>query len=192
MDISYVTEALDDYDVAYGGLPTNWMLIGIIAGIALLIVIVVVVIIVVSSKGKKKPVPAPVPVPPVSSAPAFTPVGQPPMQPPVSDGRPRLQCKAGAFVGKRFSLENSVRIGRDPGKNDLVFPANTQGVSGVHCVLMVDGNTVWLKDLGSTYGTYIAGGRRLAANEAVQLHMGDQFWLGSEKELFVIAPKGGL
>ena len=192
VDVSYVREALDDYDVAYGGLPTNWMLIIIIAGIALLIVIVVVVIIVVSSKGKKKPVPAPVPVPPVSSAPAFTPVGQPPMQPPVSDGRPRLQCKAGAFVGKRFSLENSVRIGRDPGKNDLVFPANTQGVSGVHCVLMVDGNTVWLKDLGSTYGTYIAGGRRLAANEAVQLHMGDQFWLGSEKELFVIAPKGGI
>ena len=192
VDISYVTEALDDYDIPYAPLPTNWMLIIIIAGIALLIVIVVVVIIVVSSKGKKKPVPAPVPVPPVSSAPAFTPVGQPPMQPPVSDGRPRLQCKAGAFVGKRFSLENSVRIGRDPGKNDLVFPANTQGVSGVHCVLMVDGNTVWLKDLGSTYGTYIAGGRRLAANEAVQLHMGDQFWLGSEKELFVIAPKGGL
>jgi pSer/pThr/pTyr-binding forkhead associated (FHA) protein len=113
-------------------------------------------------------------------------------QGPVSDGRPRLQCKAGAFVGKRFSLENSVRIGRDPARNDLVFPANTQGVSGVHCVLMVDGNTVWLKDLGSTYGTYIAGGRSLAANEAVQLHMGDQFWLGSEKELFVIAPKGGI
>ena len=192
VDISYVTEALDDYDIPYAPLPTNWMLIIIIAGIALLIVIVVVVIIVVSSKGKKKPAPAPVPVPPVSSAPAFTPVGQPPMQPPVSDGRPRLQCKAGAFVGKRFSLENSVRIGRDPGKNDLVFPANTQGVSGVHCVLMVAGNTVWLKDLGSTYGTYIAGGRRLAANEAVQLHMGDQFWLGSEKELFVIAPKGGI
>ena len=57
---------------------------------------------------------------------------------------------------------------------------------------MVDGSTVWLKDLGSTYGTYIAGGRRLAANEAVQLHMGDQFWLGSEKELFVIAPQGGI
>lgn len=187
VDISYVIEALDDHDVYYEGLGTNWLLIGIIAGIALLIVVVVVVIIVVSSKGKKTP-PAPVPVPPVSSTPAFTPVGQPP----VSDGRPRLQCKAGAFVGKRFSLENSVRIGRDPGKNDLVFPANTQGVSGVHCVLMVDGNTVWLKDLGSTYGTYIAGGRRLAANEAVQLHMGDQFWLGSEKELFVIAPKGGL
>ena len=192
VDITYVIDALDEYDVYHEDLSFNTTLIAIIAGIAALIVIVVVVIIVVSSKSKKKPEPAPMPVPPVSSAPAFTPVGQPPMQPPVSDGRPRLQCKAGAFVGKRFSLENSVRIGRDPGKNDLVFPANTQGVSGVHCVLMVDGNTVWLKDLGSTYGTYIAGGRRLAANEAVQLHMGDQFWLGSEKELFVIAPQGGI
>ena len=57
---------------------------------------------------------------------------------------------------------------------------------------MVDNNTVWLKDLGSTYGTYISGGRRLAANEAVQLRVGDKFWLGSENEVFVIAPKGGI
>ena len=193
VDISYVIEALDDHDVYYEGLPVNMMLIAIIAGIALLIVVVVVVIIVVSSKSKQKAAPAPIPGPAVSAGPAYGAMGQGSMgQAPVSDGRPRLQCKAGAFVGKRFSLENSVRIGRDPARNDLVFPANTQGVSGVHCVLMVDGNTVWLKDLGSTYGTYIAGGRRLAANEAVQLHMGDQFWLGSEKELFVIAPQGGI
>ena len=192
VDITYVIEALEDHDIYFEDLSLNVTLIAIIAGIAVLIIIVVVLIIVISSKNKKKnaaPAPAPAPVP--SAAPAYMPA-QPPVQPPVRDGRPRLQCKAGAFVGKRFSLENSVRIGRDPGKNDLVFPANTQGVSGVHCVLMVDGNTVWLKDLGSTYGTYIAGGRRLAANEAVQLHMGDQFWLGSEKELFVIAPQGGI
>ena len=188
VDITYVIDALEDFDVYYEDLSLNTTLIAIIAGIAVLIIIVVVVIIVISSKNKKKAAPAPAPVP--SAAPAYTPV-QPPVAP-VRDGRPRLQCKAGAFVGKRFSLENSVRIGRDPGKNDLVFPANTQGVSGVHCVLMVDGSTVWLKDLGSTYGTYIAGGRRLAANEAVQLHMGDEFWLGSEKELFVIAPQGGI
>lgn len=194
VDITYVIEALDDHDVYHEDLSVDTMMIAIIAGIAALIVVVVVIIIVVSSKNKKKAAPAPVP----SAAPAYPPQApiqapiQAPVQAPVRDGRPRLQCKAGAFVGKRFSLENSVRIGRDPGKNDLVFPANTQGVSGVHCVLMVDGNTVWLKDLGSTYGTYISGGRRLAANEAVQLQMGDQFWLGSEKELFVIAPQGGI
>ena len=192
VDITYVIDALEDNDIYFEDLSLNVTLIAIIAGIAVLIIGVVVAIIIVSSKNKKKKKAAPAPAPVPSAVPAYAPVGQPPVQPPVRDGRPRLQCKAGAFVGKRFSLENSVRIGRDPGKNDLVFPANTQGVSGVHCVLMVDGNTVWLKDLGSTYGTYIAGGRRLAANEAVQLHMGDQFWLGSEKELFVIAPQGGI
>ena len=192
VDITYVIDALEDNDVYFEDLDEiDTTMIAIIAGIAALIIVVVVVIVVVSSKNKKKaaPAPAPIPAPVPSVAPAYPPV-QP--QAPVRDGRPRLQCNAGAFVGKRFSLENSVRIGRDPAKNDLVFPANTQGVSGVHCVLMVDGSTVWLKDLGSTYGTYISGGRRLAANEAVQLHMGDQFWLGSERELFVIAPQGGL
>jgi pSer/pThr/pTyr-binding forkhead associated (FHA) protein len=113
-------------------------------------------------------------------------------QAPAYDPRPRLQGLEGNFAGKRFALENSVRIGRDPNKNDLVYPQTTQGVSGVHCVLMVDGNTVWLKDLGSTYGTYVAGGRRLAANEAIPLQIGDKFWLGSEREMFVISPKGGM
>ena len=57
---------------------------------------------------------------------------------------------------------------------------------------MVDGVTVWLKDLGSTYGTFLEGGRRLAANESVQLRIGEKFYLGSERETFVIAPKGGI
>ena len=124
--------------------------------------------------------------------PPLPPAAPPPAGPYVPDSRPRLQCVSGVFAGKRFSLDNSLRIGRDPGKNDLVFPAGTQGVSSVHCVLMVDGVTVWLKDLGSTYGTFLEGGRRLAANESVQLRIGEKFYLGSERETFVIAPKGGI
>lgn len=195
IDISYVRDILDDEDIYYETYSgTNWMVIGIVAGIVVLIAIVAVVIVIVSSKNKQ-PAPAPMPVQPSYNGPVSGPSYAPtahtaPAAP--DDGRPRLQCRAGAFAGKRFSLENSVRIGRDPSKNDLVFPANTQGVSGVHCVLMVDRGTVWLKDLGSTYGTYVGNGRRLAANEAVQLQIGDQFWLGSENERFVIAPKGGI
>jgi len=184
--ISYVTEVLDKEGIPWYPLPSSWVLPAIIAGIAVLIILIVVLIIVLTKKSKKA-APAPVPTSvaaPVVSAPVT------PMAP--ADNRPRLQCLSGAFAGKRFSLNNSVRIGRDPNKNDLVFPQGTQGVSGVHCVLMVDNNTVWLKDLGSTYGTYVAGGRRLAANESVQLQIGDKFWLGSEREVFVIAPKGGI
>lgn len=198
VDIKYVRDILDDEDIPYYTIgDTNWAMIAVIAGLAALIVIVVVVIVVVSGSSKRKAeaerqraaqqaaaAAAAVNVQGGYNAPGRTAVAP--------DYRPRLQCLAGAFAGKRFSLENSVRIGRDPSRNDLVFPANTQGVSGVHCVLMVDNNTVWLKDLGSTYGTYISGGRRLAANEAVQLRVGDKFWLGSENEVFVIAPKGGI
>lgn len=189
VDLRYVIEALDDYDIYYEyGESTNWTMIGIIAGLVVLIAVVVVMIVVISGKNKKA-APVQASTPAYTGPASYTPG---PSAPAAPDNRPRLQCLSGAFAGKRFSLDNSVRIGRDPSKNDLVFPQNTQGVSGVHCVLMVDNSTVWLKDLGSTYGTYIAGGRRLAANESVQLRIGDRFWLGSENEVFVIAPKGGI
>ena len=182
--IDYVTEVLDDYGIHYVYYtdPEPELNIGLIVGIAVAaLAVIVVVIILIKKLTRPQPAPQPVPqpVPPVN-----------PVDP--ADARPRLQCVSGYFAGKRFSLQNSVRIGRDPEKNDLVFHRDTQGVSSTHCVLMVDNNTVWLKDLGSSYGTYVAGGRRLAPNESVQLHIGDQFWLGSEREKFVIAPKGGL
>jgi len=198
VDIKYVREILDDEDIPYYTIgDTNWVMIGVIAGLAALIVIVVVIIVVVSGNNKRKAEAARQLAMQQAAAAAAAQQQRQSYAPPAHtaaapDYRPRLQCLAGAFAGKRFSLENSVRIGRDPSKNDLVFPQNTQGVSGVHCVLMVDNNTVWLKDLGSTYGTYVSGGRRLAANEAVQLQVGDKFWLGSENEVFVVAPKGGI
>lgn len=195
VDIKYVRDILDDEDIPYYTIgDTNWVMIAVIAGLAALIVVVVVVIVVISGNNKRKAEAERqrAAQQAAAAAAANRSHGAPVHNAGVPDYRPRLQCLAGAFAGKRFSLENSVRIGRDPSRNDLVFPANTQGVSGVHCVLMVDNNTVWLKDLGSTYGTYISGGRRLAANEAVQLRVGDKFWLGSENEVFVIAPKGGI
>ena len=198
VDVKYVREILDDEDIPYYTIgDTNWVMIGVIAGLAALIVIVVVIIVVVSGNNKRKAEAARQLAMQQAAAAAAAQQQRQSYAPPAHtaaapDYRPRLQCLAGAFAGKRFSLENSVRIGRDPSKNDLVFPQNTQGVSGVHCVLMVDNNTVWLKDLGSTYGTYVSGGRRLAANEAVQLQVGDKFWLGSENEVFVVAPKGGI
>ena len=113
-----------------------------------------------------------------------------PAPPPAADFR--LQGVTGTFAGKRFSMEKTVRVGRDPGRNDLVFPAGTQGVSSVHCVLTVDGSTVWLKDLGSTHGTFLANGTKLQPNVPVRLKVGDRFWLGSRDQTFAIAPKGGL
>ena len=56
---------------------------------------------------------------------------------------------------------------------------------------MVNGQ-VYLKDLGSSYGTFLAGGQRLAASQAVLLKPGDSFSLASEQETFVVIQKGGV
>ena len=130
------------------------------------------------------------PAPPVQAPPVQAPPVQAP--PPIAAPQLRIQCIQGSFAGRRFPITGKLVLGRDAQRCDLVFPANADGISGVHCMVSIDGSAVWLKDLGSTYGTYTAGGRRLAANEAVNLRVGEQFWLGSEKQLFVIAPKGGI
>lgn len=185
--IDYAKKALDELGIYYetssgSGVPA-WVIIVIAAGTV--VVAAVVVLVILLSRKRKNPAPA-------------APVQQPaktiavPTKNTAADPMPRLQCLTGAFAGQRFSIDGTVRIGRDPARNDLVFPANVQGISGVHCVIMLEGTQVWLKDLGSTYGTFINGGQRLAANEAVKLNVGDRFWLGSENEVFVITPKGGV
>ena len=88
-------------------------------------------------------------------------------------------------------INGQVRIGRDPSCNDLVYPGNTPGISGRHCVVTLSGGQVTLTDLGSSYGTFLANGRKLTPNQPVTLRVGDKFSLGSEKESFVITGKGG-
>ena len=131
------------------------------------------------------------PAQPVQSA---QPASQAPVQPPAApviagDTGLRIQGVAGRFASRRFAVTGQLRIGRDPARNDLVYPADSQGVSGVHCVLLADGGRLLVQDLGSTYGTFV-GGNRLAANAPVELRVGDRFCLGSEQETFVIARKG--
>ena len=173
--ISHVIEVLNDLDI---GFDTDSGSNGLVIAVVAAVVVIAAGAFVVLKKRKPAPVPE-------KTAPAPEVVQQ-------TDNRPRLQGLSGAFAGKRFSLEGTTRIGRDPSRNDLVFPADTEGVSGVHCVIVVEGNVIWLKDLGSTYGTFLAGGQRLAASEAVQINIGDKFWLGSENEVFMITRKGGI
>lgn len=142
-------------------------------------VVVVLAAVVLLSKKKKS---APISQPISPTGPAVPAIG-------VSGGL-RLQCLSGNFAGRRFPIEKQVRIGRDPARNDLVYPANAPGVSGVHCVVKVEGGQLWLTDLGSSHGTYL-NGRKLTANQASPLNPGDRFYLGSENEMFQITVKGG-
>lgn len=103
----------------------------------------------------------------------------------------RLQGVSGALEGKRFMIgaRETVVLGRDPQQCGVVFPANTPGVSARHCALWCEEGRVYLKDLGSSHGTFLAPGRRLAAEQAVQLRPGETFFLGSQEQSFVIAER---
>ncbi len=175
--IDQVIRVLDDLDIEYDTGSNLGTVIIIIASVLLLAAIVVAVLMILKKK-ESQPYEEPTPIPP--SPPIYT------------NNAPRLQCIEGIFKGKRFFIEGEVRIGRDPAKNNLLYPSNAEGISSVHCMLRFVNGAVVLQDLGSTYGTFLGDGRRLSAGETAVLNIGDRFWLGSEKELFVIAPKGGL
>lgn len=174
----HVIKVLDSLDIEYdlykaGPSPV------LIGGAAVVAVAVVAAAVLLNRKKK--------------AAPAAQPIGPtgPAIPAAAIQGELRIQGVSGAFAGRRFPINGQVRIGRDPARNDLVYPANTPGVSGAHCVLTVEGGQLWLKDLGSSHGTFLAGGNRLTADQPVRLSPGDRFWLGSEKEMFQIAVKGG-
>lgn len=160
------------YDVYRAG-PDLALILGIAAA-ALAVVVVIAVIL-----RRKKPVQAS-----GGDAPKF-------MADPAPTPELRIQGQSGAFAGRRFAINGQVRIGRDPGSNDLVYPDGTPGISGRHCVVTLSGGQVTLTDLGSSYGTFLSGGQKLTPNQPVTLRAGGSFYLGSEKESFVITGKGG-
>lgn len=107
------------------------------------------------------------------------------------DAMPQLRLVGveGAFAGRRFALEGTLRLGRLPDQNDLVFPADTTGVSGRHCVLRLTAGGATLTDLGSSFGTFLGNGVRLQPNQPVELKAGDTFTLGSRKQEFRLEQK---
>lgn len=183
VEVEHVKTVLDDLKISYDE-GTNGSIIwySILIGALVLVLAAVAAILVIRRRRRGKQAP----VPPVAGG-----MQTPPAPAAAGDSGFRFQGVSGAFAGKRFSIAGTVRIGRDPARCSVVYPADTQGVSGVHCMLTVQNGAVCLMDLGSTYGTFLDG-RRLAANQPVTLKPGDRFCLGSERECFVIARKEGL
>lgn len=193
--IGYIKDVLDDLDIAYdvyeeGAGDDNVMSTMVVVGAVVVVLLVIAAVVIVMARKKKKPA-APSPTASAPS-PAAAPAPSPASKPIAGDSGLRFQGVSGAFAGKRFAITSQIRIGRDPSKNDFVYPAGTKGISGVHCILVYQDGQLYLQDLGSTYGTFVGGGQRLAANQAVVLQPGDKFCLGSEEECFVITRKGGI
>ncbi|MDD3409403.1 MAG: trypsin-like peptidase domain-containing protein [Eubacteriales bacterium] len=98
-----------------------------------------------------------------------------------------LQGETGAFAGKRISISagKPVYIGRDPKKCSIVFPSETHGVSGVHCVVRFTGTEFLVQDAKSTYGTFVDD-KKLAAGETMKVHRGQTLSIGSKKQSFTL------
>ena len=104
-----------------------------------------------------------------------------PGQKPGREAQVCLTGTKGSFLGRRFAVEGRVRIGRDPGRCDLVFPPNTAGVSASHCEITYSNGSVGIQDTGSTYGTFV-NGSRLNPGVVCRLCSGDRVSLGSANE----------
>jgi len=95
----------------------------------------------------------------------------------------------GAFMGQTFALTDVLRFGRNP-QNQVAFPQNTKGISGSHCELSMENGRIVLRDLGSTYGTYLKTGEKINARVACELKEGDIFYLAESSQSFRVERVG--
>lgn len=106
----------------------------------------------------------------------------------------RLQGVSGALEGRRFMIrkDTPLILGRNGEICNVIFPAGTPGVSGSHCQIWFEEGVIYIRDLGSSHGTFLASGARLASGQSLVLKPGESFSLGSGNETLVLVQKGGL
>ena len=92
----------------------------------------------------------------------------------------------GIMTNRSFNINGSIVIGRNAQKCNVAFPVDTKGISGVHCQIRQVGGGYEIMDCGSSNGTFLGNGQKLAPNVPVFIPDGTYFYLGSEKELFQI------
>ena len=98
----------------------------------------------------------------------------------------RLAGRSGIFEDMEIEVEQELTIGRNANVCQLVYPETARGISGVHCRIQNTDVGVFLTDLGSTNGTFLADGTRLLPNKPQMLPDGQGFYLGSREHGFDI------
>ncbi len=154
-----------------------------LAGIGVALAAVVVLVVLLLMKGKKKPeTPSN-----VSVAPNVPP--QPPRRNPSEAIKGRQIMNVGrssTLGGKSYAVHGKLTVGRDPAKCQVVFPAKTPGISGVHCAVQEIAEGVVVTDLGSTYGTFLENGTKMEPNKPYTIPVGESFYLASQDNGFRI------
>lgn len=104
-------------------------------------------------------------------------------------GVPRLVGVAGQFAGASYSLaDRPLAIGRDGHQCELVYPDGHAEISRKHCTVSYDSSRgiFSLVDHGSSNGTYLPDGTRLAAGDRRELKAGDRFSLPGGEQWFEV------
>ena len=95
----------------------------------------------------------------------------------------QIQGLRGYYAGKAFTIKSSeVFIGCDSSCN-LCYPMGTNNLERKHSELLIRNSALYLGDLGSAAGTYL-NGKRLPPKQGHLLQRGDEFWIGSDQEVF--------
>ncbi|MFC3800033.1 FHA domain-containing protein [Cohnella sp. GCM10012308] len=104
-------------------------------------------------------------------------------------GEPRLVGVAGEFAGASYSLaDRPLAIGRDGHQCELVYPDGHVEISRKHCTVSYDSSRriFSLVDHGSSNGTYLPDGTRLAAGDRRELRPGERFSLPGGEQWFEV------
>ena len=102
-------------------------------------------------------------------------------EPSKAAGTPVIRSMSVQHGGMVVQLHHQpVQVGRDSATCRLVFRDNTPGVSSRHCQIFFDeqAQAFVVTDLGSTYGTFLAGGQRIAPESPVKLPPKSSIYLG--------------
>lgn len=182
VNIEAVIEMLNRNQVAYytpgiaanlfGGAKTPVIIA--VAAVAAAAVAAVAVIIVLKSKSARHS---------TRAASGTSTVSQPAI--PARQHRAYVRSLSAQHNGKKVSVgPREITIGRKP-DCDIIFKEKTPGVSGRHCAVVWDEATesFKLKDLGSTYGTFLESGMKLEPNRKYRLKPGDRFYLGEKANM---------
>lgn len=93
----------------------------------------------------------------------------------------------GYFKGQIFEVKELMKLGRSR-ECQIQYEKNTAGISRIHCQIGPNQNGIILRDLNSTCGTYGCG-EKLQVQEDYLLRAGESFWLGEEKQMFIVEEK---
>lgn len=92
----------------------------------------------------------------------------------------------GPHAGMSFACDRRLVIGRSSKECNIVFPSNAPGISKQHCEMIPSQEGVLLRDLNSSYGTFMADGSPVSADKSVLLKKGDIFFLADKGAVFQI------